>query len=150
MPGYLTHSKGLASRRIGEEEVIVSPRDGKVWSLNPAGALMWELADGSLRQEELAEILARSRGVDLRTAAAELAGFAEIMIDMGLLERREAPGERSSRSKRAAEVLPATLCEGPGTLSEEKLQVLAGACDSNHSGQGAACMTLGSCASVFT
>jgi len=150
MPSYLVHSRGLASRRIGDEEVIVSPRGGKVWSLNAAGALVWELADGSLEQAELAEMLARSRGVDLETAAAELAGFAEIMIDLALLERRDLPAERSSRSRRAADLLPPTLSEGPGMLSEEKLQVLAGACDSNHSGQGAACMTLGSCASVFT
>ena len=57
MAEYLMHSKGLASRRVGDEEVIVSPRAGKVWSLNPAGALVWELADGSLEKAELAEAL---------------------------------------------------------------------------------------------
>ncbi len=149
MAEYLTHSKGLASRRVGDEEVIVSPRAGKVWSLNPAGTLVWELADGSMEKSELADALARARGVDTAAAAAELEAFAEQMLENALVRWRESGSARSERSKRAAETAPARLPEAPCLLHQEQLQVLAGACDSNHSGQGAACMLVGSCASVF-
>ena len=47
MARYAVHSPGLASRQIGGEEVVVSPRAGKVWTFNAAGAFLWELADGS-------------------------------------------------------------------------------------------------------
>jgi hypothetical protein len=72
------------------------------------------------------------------------------MIELGLMEWRETPAERSKRSRRAEEALPPELGEAPGVIHEEQLQVLAGACDSNHSGQGAACMLFGSCASGWT
>ncbi|MHC4917573.1 MAG: PqqD family protein [Planctomycetota bacterium] len=150
MSRYLSHSRGLASRRIGDEEVVVSPRAGKVWSLNEAGALVWELADGSLEAEAISGKLSACRHVGPATAADELDRFAVSMIDLGLMEWRDAPTERSSRSRRAEESLPPDLAEAPGVIHEEQLQVLAGACDSNHSGQGAACMLFGSCASAWT
>jgi Coenzyme PQQ synthesis protein D (PqqD) len=149
MAEYLVHSKGLASRRVGDEEVIVSPRAGKVWSLNSAGALLWELADGSQETAELVDVLARARGLDAAAAAAELQAFAAEMAENGLVQWHEARSARSARSERAAQTAAAGLSEAPGLLHQEQLQVLAGACDSNHSGQGAACMLVGSCASVF-
>jgi len=149
MARYLTHAKGLASRRIGEEEVIVSPRAGRVWSLNPAGALVWELADGSQDHGELAAALAAARGLEPEAAAAEVEKFASVMSEAGLMEWRDLPGERTTRSQRAEKAPTGRLLDAPALLHQEQLQVLTGACDSNHSGQGAACMTLGSCASVF-
>ena len=149
MAKYLVHSAGLASRRIGDEEVIVSPRAGKVWSLNPAGALVWELADGSREAEELAGALARCRGVAPASAREELQEFSATMVELGLMAWRGVPGAPGPRSRRAAENLPESLPAAPGLVHEEQLQVLAGACDSNHSGQGAACMLFGSCASGF-
>jgi hypothetical protein len=149
MAKYLIHSPGLASRRIGDEEVIVSPRAGKVWSLNQAGALIWELADGSVERDELAATLAECRGVEPEAAGRELDGFAETMTQLGLATWRQVPGVRGNRSRRAAERPPRELAEAPKMLHEEPLQVLAGACDSSHSGQGAACMLVGSCTSGF-
>ncbi len=150
MAKYLVHSPALASRRIGEEEVIVSPRAGKVWSLNPAGALVWELADGSQETEKIAAMLSRCRKLSVPAAVEELERFTESLVEIGLLEWREAPGAESKRSRRAAQHPPAELSDAPELIHEEQLQVLAGACDSSHSGQGAACMLFGSCASGFS
>jgi hypothetical protein len=150
MAKYLLHSRGLASRRIGAEEVIVSPRAGMVWSLNPAGALVWELADGSMELAEMAGVLAASRGLAAAAAAEEIEDFAQRLEGLGLVEWRELPGAPGARSRQAAAEPPAGLAAPPDLLHEERLQVLAAACDSNHSGQGAACMLLGSCASGFS
>ena len=150
MAKYLVHSPALASRRIGGEEVIVSPRAGKVWSLNPAGALAWELADGSRELEEIAAVLARPRKLSAPAAAAELEHFAESLVALGLAEWREAPGAESKRSRRAAEHPPEELAAAPELVHEEQLQVVAAACDSSHSGQGAACMLFGSCGVGFS
>ncbi len=150
MPRYLTHTRGLASRRIGDEEVVISPRTGRVWALNQAGTLIWELADGALTLEALSRTLAASRGVSPTAAAEELERFAKRMTDLGLMEWRDAPGRRTERSRRAEDALPPEPNDAPCVMREAPLQVLAGACDSNHSGQGAACMLFGSCASGWT
>mgnify|MGYP001041970474 CR=1 FL=1 len=150
MPRYLAHTRGLASRRIGDEEVVISPRAGKVWTLNAAAALVWELADGALSVEALGGTLADCRHVSPIAAAEELEQFAKRMIGLGIMEWRDAPGRRSQRSRRAEDALPPELRDAPRLTREAPLQVLAGACDSNHSGQGAACMLFGSCASGWT
>ena len=150
MAKYPVHAQGIASRRIGDEEVIVSGRAGKVWALNEAGALFWELADGSRDMSEIAGLVARCRRIEDVQVEDEINSFSEDMAERGLLAWREAPGEPGRRSRRAAESLPEKLPAPPCVVHEEELQVLAGACDSSHSGQGAACMLFGSCVSGFS
>jgi len=152
MARYLVHAPGLASRSIGGEEVIVSPRAGKVWSLNPAGALVWELADGSMELEEIARVFSIARGADPAAAMEEIEEFAAGLVQMNLMSWREVPSTPTARTRRAAESAPGEgeLSEPPALVHEEQLQVLAGGCDSSHSGQGAACMLVGSCASGFS
>ena len=150
MVRYLNHSHGLASRRIGEEEVIVSPRAGKVWSLNAAGALIWEMADGSRSEEEIIEALSSCRGIDQGSAAAEFQGFLQAVEQRQLIEWSVQRRPCGPRSRKISEFPPGKLAEAPELVHEEELQVLAGACDSSHSGQGAACMLFGSCASAFS
>lgn len=150
MGKYLAHAPGLASRPVGSEEVVVAPRSGKVWAFNAAGAFVWELADGSLGAEELAGLLARARGIDRAAAGEELEGFFADLAARGLAAWREVPCAPGRRSQRAGASPPESLPEAPRVLSEESLQVLAGGCDSSHTGGGSNCMIFGSCIAGFS
>ena len=150
MATYLKHAAGLASRRIGDEEVIVSPKAGKIWSLNPAGTYIWELLDGSQDEASLAADLAACRGLDPSAAVDELRCFTELLQQRGLLVASEGHTPQGSRSARAAKSPPESCGHPPSLVREEELQVLAGACGSGHTGQGAACMLFGSCAVGFS
>lgn len=147
MPKYAVHTPGLASRLIGGEEVIVSPKTSRVWVLNSAGAHVWELADGSLEFDEIAGRLAASRGIDAAAAHEELDALCQDLANRGLLIWRQAPGAPSARSQRAAALRP-KLPEPPRMLAEETLQVVAGLCDSGYSGLGF-CMTWPTCAAAW-
>jgi len=150
MARYATHCPGLASRPVGGEEVVVSPRAGKVWALNAAGAFLWELADGSLELDELAGLLALARGTDRGQALEEMEVFTDDLVARGLLAWRQVPCAGGARARRAAEHPPRELAEPPRVLVEEPLQVLAGGCDSAHNGNWGACMSFGSCAVAFS
>ena len=145
MARYPIHSPSLASRRVGAEGVIVSPRAGKVWALNEAGALLWEMADGSFELQEMADKVESARGLPRGGALEEVGQFFEDLAARNLIAWREVPGVGGARARRAAGSVPASLAAPPAVISEEPLQVLAGACNSNHTGQAPLCMTFGSC-----
>jgi len=149
MSRYPVHGPGLASRLVGGEEVVVSPRAGKIWVLNAAGAYLWELADGSTELEELAGMLARARGSDRGVALEEIEAFTQDLAARGLVTWRAVPSAGSARARRAASA-PAEFAEPPAVVAEEPLQVLAGACTSGTNGQGTLCMVFGSCAIGFS
>ncbi|HOX05927.1 MAG TPA: PqqD family protein [Planctomycetota bacterium] len=142
MARYPTHAPGLASRLVGGEEVVVSPRAGRIWTFNAAGALVWELADGSHEVEEIATLLAGARGIDRGQAHDEIEAFGDELAARGLLGWGQVPGVTSRRAKRAAGSPPSGLAEPPRVMVEDKLQVLAGACISGHTTDGALCMTV--------
>jgi hypothetical protein len=150
MARYAVHSPGLASRQVGTEEVVVSPRAGKVWAFNAAGAFFWELADGALELEELGGMLAAARGIDRGQALEEIEAFTDDLVARGLLSWRQVPSAGGARARRAAERPPRELAEPPRVSVEEPLQVLAGGCDSNHNGNPGACMTFGNCATIYS
>jgi hypothetical protein len=145
MPRYPIHSPSLASRRVGSEGVIISPKAGKVWALNEAGALLWEMADGSFELQEMAGRIEAARGLAQGGVLDEVGQFFEDLAARNLVFWREVPGVGGARARRAAESVPAALAEPPAVISEEPLNVLAGACNSGHTGQAPLCMAFGSC-----
>mgnify|MGYP000916667919 CR=1 FL=1 len=149
MARYAMHMPGLASRMIGGEEVVVSSRAGRIWSLNPAGAFLWELSDGSFELDDLAGMLAIARGIDRGQATEEIEAFTDDLVARGLFGWREVPSVPSRRAARAAGHPPKGLAEPPRVLAEESLQVLASTCDSSHSGNGTSCMLFGTCSVAF-
>jgi hypothetical protein len=149
MARYAAHAPGLASRLIDGEEVVVSSRTKKVWALNPAGAFLWELADGSREVDELAALLAVARDIDRGQAGEEIEAFGADLAARGLLAWREVPGAASRRAKRIAEQPPRNLSEPPRVIVEEPLQVLAGTCDSNSAGNPGLCMQWPTCTPGF-
>ena len=148
MARYAAHAPGLASRLIDGEEVVISSRTRKVWALNPAGAFLWELADGSGELEDLAALLAVARGIDRGQAREEIEAFGADLATRGLLVWREVPGAAGRRARRFAARLPRGLSEAPRVMIEEPLQVLAGGCDSSTSPSGS-CKDWPTCVAGF-
>lgn len=58
-------SPNVASRIYGNDAVVISPDEGKVRMLNPTATRIWQLADGTRSEEEIAVALTEEFDVDL-------------------------------------------------------------------------------------
>lgn len=77
---------GIASRRIGEETVLVSPKTGKVFVLNETGSLIWEMCDGKRSVDELAAYLAADFGILPEQAGADVLELIQELAKRELVE----------------------------------------------------------------
>lgn len=77
---------GVVSRSVDREMVLVHAGQNKVRALNPVGARLWQLADGSRSVADLARIIAGEYVVDLPQAEADAARFCRELAERGLLD----------------------------------------------------------------
>jgi len=77
---------GIASRKIGEETVLVSPKTGKVFVLNQTGSLIWGMCDGERSVDELATHLAAEFGVLREQAGTDVLELIEELAKRNLVE----------------------------------------------------------------
>ena len=52
---YISRSKEIAARQLGDEMIIMSARDSTLFSLNDVGRAIWQAADGQTPLEEIVE-----------------------------------------------------------------------------------------------
>jgi hypothetical protein len=81
-PVYIARAREVAARMIGEEMMILSARDSKLFSLNETAAAIWQAADGMTPLSEIVEqhVCAEfevDRGVALRDAEKLVEGLAQ-------------------------------------------------------------------------
>ena len=55
IPKYITHSRAIAARKLGDEMVIMSAVNSTLFTLNPVATAIWQAADG---RTPLSEIVA--------------------------------------------------------------------------------------------
>lgn len=83
---YILREDNVAARRIGEELMIMSPRDSALFSLNQTAAILWDAADGTT---PLADIVAREIcqhfDIDADTALRDALETAEGLAKHGIL-----------------------------------------------------------------
>ncbi len=77
---------GIASRKIGEETVLVSPKTGKVFVLNETGGLIWEMCDGERSVDQVAAHLAAEFGILPEQAGEDVLGLIQELAKRGLVE----------------------------------------------------------------
>jgi hypothetical protein len=82
----LMHSPEVVGQVIEEEAVLVHPTQGKVRVLNPVGARLWELTDGTRSLADLAGVLVAEYDVDLGQAQADVLAFCTDLVERGLLQ----------------------------------------------------------------
>lgn len=79
------HHPRTAARIFSGEAVVISPAENTVRMLNPVGSRIWELADGTRTQEEIAAALTREYDVALPDARRSVAEFVEQLVARELL-----------------------------------------------------------------
>jgi len=84
-----THHSRTASRVFSGEAVVITPAENMVRMFNPVGSRIWQLADGSHTNEEIAVVLTEEFDVDLDQARRSVATFVEDLASKGLLELEE-------------------------------------------------------------
>jgi hypothetical protein len=87
-------SRDVAFRDMDGEMVLVSAGNACAYSLNGVGSHVWRQIDGQRGIEEIAADVARSFGVPLGQALADVRAFLDDITREGLLATE--PGEEAS------------------------------------------------------
>src|SRR5690242_20109374 len=78
-------SPAVAAFPLDEELVLCEEPTGQVFVLNPTGARIWALLDGTRSTREVAADLAASYGIDYGTALRDVDELVAELVDAGLL-----------------------------------------------------------------
>ena len=80
-------------RVIEEEAVVVNPRTGLVYPLNPVGTRCWELADGSRTLSDIVEVICEEFEAPRESIERDVEAFILGMQEKQLIEVTEATAE---------------------------------------------------------
>ena len=78
-------NKDIAWRAVEDEALLVHPRKGKVYPLNPVGLRLWQLSEGALTGEEIVQKLLAEFEVKEEELAQDISEFANQLKSEGLL-----------------------------------------------------------------
>ena len=92
----LRKADGFVSRTIADDVIIVPVRGGvgdleSIFTLNAAGATIWQAIDGRTPVEGLTAALARAYDVGHEEASADVRSFLELLSARGLVVEGSAP-----------------------------------------------------------
>jgi hypothetical protein len=89
---YLTKSKTVSARVLGDETIIMSTADSTIFMLNPTGTVIWQAADGNTPLSRIiVEKLCEQFDVPVEQAAADAEDFVAQMAAHGVLVVSEEP-----------------------------------------------------------
>jgi len=92
-PVYLTRSKKVAARLLGEEMMIMSPRDATLFNLNEVGSVIWNAADGQTPLDEIVARLCDEFDVTPEMARQDAEAFVQELAGHGILQVSDRPAE---------------------------------------------------------
>ena len=72
-------------RAIDEGGAILHPEDGRNWTLDPVGLLIWDRCTGEWNVEQIAREISESYDVDPGTARSDLEAFLLALEQAGLV-----------------------------------------------------------------
>ena len=82
----------IAARLLGDEMMIMSARDSKLFNLNDVGTFIWQAADGQTPLEEIVERkVCAEFDVDLPEAMRDAEVFVRGLAEHGILVVSEEP-----------------------------------------------------------
>ena len=85
-PIYIARSPHIAESRLGDEAVVMSARDSRIFSLNEQAASIWWAADGITPLSEIVQkAIVAVYDVDLETAYADTLQFVNELAARGIL-----------------------------------------------------------------
>jgi hypothetical protein len=94
---YVLRAREVAARKIGEELMVLSARDSKLFSLNETAAAIWQAADGITPLSEIVEQhLCEGYEVDPVVAYRDAAELVGGLASHGILKVSNQPMEQTS------------------------------------------------------
>jgi len=89
---YVARSRNVAARRLGDEMVVMSAVDSTLFTLNEAGAEIWQAADGKTPLRTIVlEKICRAFDVTADEALADARDFVRALAAHGILYVAENP-----------------------------------------------------------
>jgi hypothetical protein len=94
---YVARAKEVAARMIGEELMVLSARESKLFSLNETAAAIWQAADGITPLSEIVEQrLCQGYEVDPAVAFCDAEELVGGLASHGILKVSNVPMEQTS------------------------------------------------------
>jgi Coenzyme PQQ synthesis protein D (PqqD) len=91
---YPARSTQVAARMLGDETIIMSPRDATLFSLNGVGSLIWQAADGQTSLDRIVERVSHEFDVSPEVALEDTASFLDELASHGILSLADQPAVR--------------------------------------------------------
>ena len=89
---YIARSTAIASRILADEMIIMSAADSTLFSLNPAGTVIWEAADGKTPLLRIVEDkVCAECDIGIEQAYADAEEFVQGLAEHGILLVSDVP-----------------------------------------------------------
>ena len=83
---YITRSKEIAARQLGDEMIIMSARDSTLFTLDDVGLVIWQAADGQTSLEDIVkEKVCAEFDVEPAEALRDAETFVRELAEHGIL-----------------------------------------------------------------
>jgi hypothetical protein len=130
---YPAHARGVASRIVGGEAVVVVSARGEAHVLNETGSTVWAMMDGTRTTPEIAAELASRYGVEDKAAARDIEAFMDDLQSRSASRELDAPSESLAPEGTAPEP---SAYEPPAVAETHRMEVVAALCASARTGGG--------------
>jgi len=130
---FPAHARGVASRIVDGEAVVVVAARGEAHVLNETGSAVWSMMDGSRAAPEIASELSSRYRIGSGTAARDLDVFMKDLESRGAAGTLGQPSE--SLAPKGAPPAP-TRYEPPAVVETHPMEVVAALCASTRTGGG--------------
>ena len=91
LKGYLLRGSSVIWRDIAGEVVIAEKNDGTIRALNKTASIIWSLADGTRRAEDIVTDLYNRFEVTMERARADVDEFCRELTEANLISLIEKP-----------------------------------------------------------
>lgn len=80
-----THQPDIAWRAIADEGLLVDPRTGKIYPLDPVGLRLWQMCDGTRKVSEIVQKLLQEFDVTEEVLTQDVVNYVESLQAQDLL-----------------------------------------------------------------
>ena len=91
MATYIARSKQVAARMLGDEMMIMSPRDTTLFNLNDVGSVIWQSADGRTPLDDIIARLCDEFDVTPDMARQDAETFIQELAGHGIMHVSDQP-----------------------------------------------------------
>jgi len=93
---YLTRSRRVAARMLGDEMMVMSAKDSTLFTLSPVASVIWNAADGTTPLDEIVTSrICEEFDVEPDEAMRDAVAFAQELADHGILTLSQEPVTRA-------------------------------------------------------